>query len=630
MLPMRTAYAALSGEVTQRTIDHYGEKAQGGVGLITVGNISIHRPTALNQLVLDSDWLLMGHYELVEKVHAQKAKIIAQLNHPGRQQFPEARRPGEEQILVSSSPVAMTFMGKVLPTPKALSKTKIYQFIERYASAAERAKRVGYDMVEVHGGHGYLVNQFISPSVNMRKDEFGGSLENRMRFPLELIKAVRSAVGPNFPVGFRLSAVEFVPGGIDLNQSTTISQMLEAAGVAYISVTAGTHDDPPKVIDLMRDPEGWREYIWEEIKKAVKVPVIAGGGLRHPDFCERLLEQGKADFIGLARPLLADPDWPKKAKEGAVEDIRLCISCNECLGGSARRRRGGGARRCAVNAAVGRDREFARVTSAPAPKRVMVIGGGPGGLEAARVAAMRGHRVTLYEKEEELGGQLVIAGKPQSKKRLLWLREYLTTQIDKLRVKVELGVGVTPRLVEETKPDAVVVATGAEPVLPNIPGINGKRVMSAWNLLGGKANLEKASVAVVGGGLIGCEVADYLLESENRVTIIEQLPSVASDMEPFHRFRILQHFNERNVGIITGRKAARITETGVHAVNLGNGQEELVDADWVVIAVGARPVNGLADALKGIVQELHSVGDCNEPRVIMEAIYEGSLAGRQI
>lgn len=628
MLPMRTAYATLSGEATQRTIDHYVERAKGGVGVVTVGNISIHLPQALNQLVLDSDWLLMGHYELVEKVHAYGAKIIAQLNHPGRQKYPEASHPEEE--MVSSSSLPMTSLGRVFPTPKALSKGEIYQFIERYASAAERAKRVGYDMVELHGGHGYLINQFISPFMNKRTDEFGDSLENRMRFPLELIRAVRKAVGPDFPIGFRLSAVEFVSGGITLDQSTTIAQMLEAAGVAYINVSAGIAEAINKVIDLMRDPEGWREYIWEAIKKAVKVPIFAGGGLRHPDFCERLLEQGKTDFIGLARPLLADPEWPKKAEEGRVEDIRLCISCNECLAGSARRRRGGGARRCAVNAASGREREFALVTQAPAPKRVMVIGGGPAGLEAARVAAMRGHKVTLYEKREMLGGQLLIAGKPQSKRRVLWLCDYLSTQMKKLGVEVELGVEVTPGVVEEAKPDALVVATGAEPALLDIPGVSGKGVVGAWDLLREKTKHEKERIAVVGGGLLGCEVAEYLLESENMVTIIEQLHSVASDMEPSNRFGMLEHFKERNVVILTRRKAARITESGVQIANLSNGQEELVEADQVVIAVGVKPVNALAGVLEGMVPELYSVGDCNEPRVIMEAVYEGSLAGRQI
>lgn len=628
MLPMGTAYATPSGEVTQKTIDHYVERAKGGVGLITVGNISPHLPNALNQLTLDSDWVLMGHYELVEKVHAHHVKITAQLNHPGREKYADALHPGEE--LVSSSPLPMTFVGQVYPTPKALSQSEIYQFIERFVRAAERAKRVGYDMVELHGAHGYLINQFISPFMNKRTDEFGGNLERRMRFPLELIKAIRQAVGPDFPIGFRISAEEFVPGGITLKDSTLIAQMLEAAGVAYISVSGAIFETIFKFIDLTRDPEGWKEYLWAGIKKSVKVPVIAGGGLRHPDFCEKLLEEGKADFIGLARSLLADPQWPQKAKEGRPEDIRMCIFCNECLLGSGRRRQGGGARRCAVNAASGREREFAEIIPASAPKKVMVIGGGPAGMEAARIAALRGHRVTLYEKAEVLGGQLIIAGKHPSKAKVLWLRDYLVTQLGKQNVKIELGVAVTPKIIHETRPDAVVVATGAEPILPDIPGIKGGNVVSAWDVLGGRAKIERKRVAVIGGGIVGCEVAEYLLDAGNQVIILEQLKSVAPDMEPYHRFVMLGLFRERNVDLRTGQKVLGITEEGVKVLSPDNGKGEMVKADCVVVAVGTKRVDTLARDLEGKVPELFSAGDCNQPRVIMEAIYEGSLVGRQI
>jgi len=629
MLPMGIAYATPSGEVTERTVDHYVQRAKGGVGLIIVGNISPYLPNALNQLALDSDWMLMGHYELVEKVHAYGAKITAQLNYPGKEKYVDALQPGEE--VVSSSAIPTTYLGKTYPTPRALKENEIYQFIEKYARAAERAKRVGYDMVELHGAHGYFINQFMSPFMNNRRDKFGGSLEKRMRFPLELIKAIRQAVGPGFPIGFRLSAIEFVPRGITLDESTTITKMLESAGVAYINVSAGVFETVVKWITLMHDPEGWNEYIWEAIKKATKLPIVVGDGLRHPDFCERVLREGKADFIGLARPLLSDPQWPQKAKEGRIEDIRMCISCNECLYGTARRRQGGGARRCAINAAVGREKEFAEVIQASVPKSVMVIGAGPAGMEAARVAALRGHKVTIYEKREALGGELLMAGKPKSKRRVLWLCDYLVSQLKKLHVKTELGVEVTPSLVEEAKPDAVVVATGAEPILPDIPGVNIRRVVSAWDVLNEKAKLENEKIAVVGGGMIGCEVTEYLLEFGNKVTIIEQLPSLASDMEPIHRLEMLKRFNEnKNVVMVIGRKVVGIDEKGVQVVNTDNNKKELIKADWVVIAVGTKPVNTLVSALEGKIPELYSIGDCNQPRVIMEAVYEGSLVGRQI
>ncbi|MFC1990877.1 FAD-dependent oxidoreductase [Chloroflexota bacterium] len=629
MLPMGTAYALDSGEVTEKTIDYYTERAKGGIGLITVGNISPVEPNVINQLTLGSDAMLLGHYELVESVHAHGAKIIAQLNYNGKQKYPTMIRPGEE--LVSSSDIPTVYFGETLPTPRPLTKDEIYLWFEKYANAARRAKQVGYDMVELHGAHGYFINQFISPATNKRTDEFGGSLENRMRFPLELIKKVSQAVGTDYPVGFRISAHEFVPEGITLKESPLIAQILESTGVAYISVTAGTYDSFHTMQCQMRDPEGWKEYIWEAIKKAVKVPIFIGGSLKHPDFCERLLEQGIADFIGLARPLLADQEWPNKAKEGRVEDIRLCISCNECLAGSRRRRLGGQARRCAVNPVSGREREFTDIKPAPVPKKVMVIGGGPGGMEAARIAALRGHKVTIYEREKELGGALLLAGKPQSKEKILWLRDYLITQLSKLGVAVKIDIEVTPEIVEEFKPDAVVIATGSEPIKPDIPGSNQRRVLNAWDILQDKVRPEKQKVAVVGGGMIGCEVAEYLLDSGNQITIIEQLSALASDMEISNRYRMLEAFEKnKDLVMLTGRQVLSINETGVQIINPDNGQEETVEADWIVIAVGVKPVDALVNALEGKIPELYSVGDCNEPRVILEAMYEGSLAGRQI
>jgi 2,4-dienoyl-CoA reductase-like NADH-dependent reductase (Old Yellow Enzyme family)/thioredoxin reductase len=627
MLPMGTSYATPAGEVTDRTVEYYVERAKGGVGLITVGNISPDQPNALNQLVLDSDWVLMGQYELVEKVHAQGPGIVAQINHPGRQKYPESRT-GEE--LVSSSPLSARLLDDTFPKPRELTRKEIFELIDQYVKAVARAKNVGYDMVELHGAHGYLINQFISSYMNHRTDEFGGSLTNRMRFPLEMIKEVRRAVGPDYPIGFRISAAEFLPGGITLEESSEIAKMLEAAGVTYLSVSAGTFETFDRFADLMGDPEGWKEYIWECIHGTVRIPVIAGGGLRHPDFCERILEQRKADFIGLARPLFADPEWPRKAMEGRPEDIRMCIFCNECLWGSAGRRRGGGARRCTVNAAAGREREFANLVPASVKKNVMVIGGGPAGLEAARVAGLRGHEVVLYEKEREAGGQLLLAGRPRSKRKILWVRDFLVGQLEKLGVEMKLGVTVTPGLVEQVKPDVVVVAAGAVPSLPDIPNAGRENVISGWKLLKGSMRLEKENVIVLGGGLVGCEVAEYLLETGNRVTILEERAALAEDMEPVHRFALLRSFRERGVAELTNRKALQIGERGVEVLNLEKGQNEWVQGDWIMVAVGSKPIDDLLDSVAHLVPEAYSAGDCNRPRVIMEAIYEGALAGRKI
>lgn len=630
MLPMGTAFATSTGEVTEQTIDHYVTRAKGGIGYIIVGNVSPYLPASAHSVTLDTDYHLMGHYALVEKVHAAGAKIAPQLNYPGRQKSKSIFYPGE--VPVSSSALNTVYIGNVFPTARPLSKDEIYEYINKYVQAAVRAKMVGYDMVEIHGGHGYLVTQFMSPFMNKRTDEFGGSLENRMRFAVELIKTMRKAVGQDFPIGIRFSADEYVPGGVTMKEAPRMAQILEAAGVDYISPSVGVFESADRNMGLMSYEEGWREYIWEGVKKAVKVPILGGGDIKHPDYAQKVLERGNADFIGLARCVLADPEWPIKAREGRVEDIRYCISCLECMPfGSGARRRGGGNRRCAINAASGREKDFNVLIQAPKPKQVMIIGGGPAGMEAARIAAMRGHHVTVYDKGKELGGQLLIASRPKAKKKISWLVEYLTTQLSKLGVRVELGVEVTPKMVAESKPDAVVVATGALPITLNLPGAKGKNVKGAWELLLSNRKPKDKNVAIIGGGIIGCEVAEDLMEYGNKLTIIEMLPAIAADMEPHHRYTLVNKtFKEHDVTLLTNRKVSSITEKGVQMTNSETGKEELVEADLVIMAVGSKSVNALVEELEGKVPELYVAGDCNRPRVIMEAVYEGSLAGRQI
>ncbi|MFC1961603.1 FAD-dependent oxidoreductase [Chloroflexota bacterium] len=625
MFPMGTAYGSAVGEVTRRTIDYYAARAKGGAGLIIVGNCSAMGRLSPNSLQLDADWYLARHSDLVEAVHAWGAKIAVQLNHAGsRAQISSL----EGRQAVSASAVPRVWREEEsYPEPRPMSKEEIYQVMGKFAEAAARAKQAGYDFVEIHGAHGYLVGQFMSPALNWRTDEFGGSFENRMRFPLQLFRKVKEKVGEDYPVGIRLSADEFLPGGITLEESTRTAKLFEEAGAVYISVGSGTFETYHRMIDLMRDAEDWKVPLCAAMKKVLKVPTIAGGNLRHPDFCEQFLAEGKGDFIGLARALYADPEWPDKARDDRVEDIRCCVTCNECMR-TSQKSGGRGNRRCSVNAAAGREREFGEIMLAVKRKKVMVVGGGPGGMEAARIAALRGHEVTLYDKAGRLGEGLYLAAAPPGKEKWLWLRDFLETQLQKLGVKVVLNTTVDAGLVQRFKPDAVIVATGAAPLLPDIPGVGGGNMVQAREVLLGKVALRDKNILIVGGATVGAETAEYLAERGNRVTIIEMLSRLADDMERLNRSALMSRLEELKVALRLGTQVKEIHPDGATVVDIKTGKEKHYPADVVILAVGARSHNQLTEAIRNMVPELYEIGDCAAPRMIINAVYEGALYGR--
>lgn len=511
-----------------------------------------------------------------------------------------------------------------------MTTAEIYEVAQYFADAAGRAKRAGYDMVEIHAAHGYLVGSFLSPLFNRRKDEFGGSLENRMRFPLEIIRRMKQMVGKDFPISIRISADEFLEGGTTLAESTQMAKVLEEAGVAIINVSAGVHETLHLSNDIMRFQEGLKWDIWKKIKESVKVPTIAGGGHRTPEFCEKLLSEGVSDYVGLGRQMLADPYWAEKAKEGRVEDINKCISCLMCLYELS------GVPRiwphCTVNAVWGRETypEFAEYRPTAVKKKVFIIGGGPAGMEAARVASLRGHDVTLYEKMEELGGQLKIASLPPGKEKMLWPRNYLITQLKKQKVKIKLGTEVTLEMVKRETPDVVVVATGAQAFVPNLPGIMNKKVCSAWDILQNKVELENKKVLILGGGMVGCETAEFLEERGINVTVVEMLGDVALDMDPLNRRGLLDALKKYGTKLLTNMEVKEINDKGVIALNRLNGEKENIQGEAIVVAMGSQAIAGLAEVLKDETPEFYIIGDSREPRRVLDAIYEGSLVGRRI
>lgn len=626
MLPMARQFQGFNGEVTQKTIDYYVERAKGEVGLIILGSTRVfpighkfYTPASLN---LGDNRYLPGHCELVQAVHAYGTKVGIQFGHIGGQtNFPS----------VAASDVQQYFCdGTAYPKPKAITKSEIYDIIDVFGNGARMARTAGYDLVEIHAAHDYLFGGFLSRKLNRRTDEFGGVLENRTRILVEMIKQMKRLAGSDFSIGVRISADDYVENSINLDESPKMARILEEAGADVISVSAGCHEYQHLSNDIMRLEEGFKRPLFEAVKKEVNIPIIAGGGFRNPDKCENIVADGAADFLGMARPFVADPEWPKKAKNGKVEDIRRCISCGECLyemGGKFSFPYG-----CSVNAAFSREREWSVIKPAAVKKKVMIIGGGPAGMEAARISSLRGHEVTLFEKGKELGGQLLLASVPPGKEKLLWVRDFLATQLDKQGVKVNLSVDVTAEMIDKENPEVLVLATGSRPSESDITGIKENNVVTAWDILEGKTELKNQNVVILGGNMIGCETAEFIVEKGNKVSVIKMRPGslIAEDMEPTNRRGLLDSLEEYNVQLLTDYRVEAIISNGVKIVKRESGEEVTVKAETIVLALGSEPVRDLAEAMKKKGVVFYTIGDCEKPRNIRQAIYEGSLIGRQI
>ena len=613
MPPMATNYASEEGFVTQRMMDYYQERAKGGVGLVIVEFTCVDSPVGRatpRQLLIDDDKFIPELSKLAEAIRLHGAKAAIQIHHVGRQ----ARSSVTGHQPVGPSPIPAP--GAELP--RELTPSEIAGIVARFAEGAERAMRAGFDGVEIHAAHGYLISQFLSPLSNQRQDAYGGDVENRARLLLEVIEAIRGRVGKDYPVWCRLSAIEFgAEGGITPEETQVVAQLAERAGVDAIHVSG--HAVGPGRRPPMAQPPGVMVPLAEGIKKVVSVPVIAVSRIS-PELGESVLQEGRADLIAMGRALIADPHVPQKVASGRGEDITPCIYCQTCLDSVVSREEG---ICCVVNAALGREREY-ELKPAERPKRVVVVGGGPGGMEAARVASLRGHKVTLFERDDELGGQLLLASKPPFKDTIDTFRRYLADQLAKLGVELRLGENFTAELLDQFKPDAVVLAAGVMPFVPQIPGVDGKQVLLATEVLAGAETGER--VAVIGGELVGCETAAYLAEQGKRVTIMRRGPELATKVGPSVRAPLIRRLEAKGVSILTGVEYEGITEAGV-IVRTGEGERRTVEADTVVLAAGAKPNTELLAAVEGKVPQVFCVGDCIEPRGIREAVEDGYRVG---
>ncbi len=625
--PMVSGHAGQDGMVTERHLDWYEARAKGGVGLIIVEFTYVSQRGTAGPVLLGicEDALIPGLQKLVKKVHEYGTKIFIQLAHSGRQ---TASAFIGGQLPVAPSAVPCPLREPILhEVPRELTTEEIGEIIRQFGEAGRRAKEAGFDGLEIHGAHGYLISEFMSPYVNKRHDAYGGDLEGRMKFPLEVIKSVRQKVGQDFPISFRLSGNEYVPDGRTIEESKRVARILEAAGVNCLHVAAGVYESFWSQIPPYGIREGFNADDSAAIRQVVDIPIITVGRIKSPEVAEEILEQGKADMVALGRQLICDPDWPLKVSAGAFDDIRPCIGCTQaCINRAIVE---GKPAACIYNSAAGMEREAA-IKRAEAIKRVLIIGGGPGGLEAARVAALRGHEVILLDKAETLGGRFNLACVAPFKQEFALAIKWLCNQVTKLGVKVKLGKEATPEVVEEISPDVVVIATGAVTQIPSIPGIERQGVVLADEILAGKANMG-ARVAILGGGGIGTEVADFMAQRGKRVTIIEMMPEIGipTGIPLFVTQLLIPRLLRYGVRIMTRASVKEIIDGGV--VMAIDGKDEIIDGiDQVIIAMGAKPVNELAHQLEGRAGSVYLIGDAKEPRTAFEATQEGAEAARMI
>lgn len=579
MAPMHTKYASESGEVTPKLIDYFVERAKGGVGLIVVENTCVDWETGKgdgNPVTIHDDRFRPGLHELVKSVHRYGAKIIPELHHVGRQTF-RSNLGGRSPL--SASAIQSEVGGDM---PRAMNEVEIWQAVDNFRNAARRAKEAGFDGVELHGAHGYLFNCFLSPRTNKRSDKWGGSFENRSRFAVETVRAVREAIGPDFPLFFRMSAAESTEGGLTLEEGLRYARLLQSEGVDCLDITHGTYESI-KHFPMQGDPLDQLVYLAEAVKKAVGIPVIAVGSLGiDPAVAESVLVEGKADLIHFGRELLAEPRLVEKIREGRFDEARKCIRCNECTGSIDK----GHYLACAVNPECGYEYKHATPPDLK-DKRIVVVGAGPAGLEYAVTAAAGGAEVHLIEKQADIGGLAGVCSRNDYKNpEICRLVDYYRVMLEKRGVKLHLGVEAAAAAVMEYSPDKVVLAMGSDPM--ELPVAGSERMQIAIDkLLDGGAGLGKR-VGVVGGSGVGLDVAIFLAQRGHEVTVLEMTDSIAGELSGHLRWHLLEMAEAAGVTILTGHAVREVTDTGVVVEYKGSRFE--IPCDNTLSAVGFRRV----------------------------------------
>lgn len=625
------------GVANDRLVAYYAARAKGGVGLITVGGCAVHELGRSFQVVcIYDDKFNEGLKKLTDAVHQHDAKIVAQLYHAGG--YAKTRDIGAQAVAPSAIPNHYTH-----ETPKEMSHVDIEIAIKSFINAALRAKKVGFDGVELIASAGYLIAEFLSPYTNLRTDEYGGTWENRVRFLMETIRGIKNAAGEDFPVIIRLSGNDFITAGNDNSNAVRVAKLLEENGADAINVTGGWHESriPQTTGEL---PTGGYTYLAAGIKKAINIPVIASNRINDPIEAERIIALGFADMVNIGRGLLADPELPNKAKIGRLDEIRRCIACGQ---GCYDRRFSGKDVCCMINYSAGRELEIDK-HRVEQPKNILVIGAGTSGMEFAINANERGHKVTLWEKSHRLGGQLHFASKPIGKHDFRYLLEHQIYMLNKLKVSVELNKEATVENIIAFQPDTVVIASGSEPIKAPFPvESDGNNVVQANDVLDG-LYIPGQEVVVVGGGAVGCETAVFLADegtlsaeqtkflmfhkaerdevihellehSTRKVTIVEMAKDIGKDIGISTRWVVKKHIKQLGITELTETKVVAVTEDGVR-IQGNDGEIKNLKADTIVLAIGSRANNVLPQELADKVKEVYVIGDAVTPGKIMNCI----------
>ncbi|MDR1650400.1 MAG: NAD(P)/FAD-dependent oxidoreductase [Synergistaceae bacterium] len=622
MPPMGTDFANHDGTASMRLIRYYEERAKGGVGLVINEYTGVDETTSVPtnyNLRISQDWHIASCEQLTEAVHRHGALIFAQLHHGGSTSKPALT--GRQSISASDVPAVPG-----APAPRPMTVGEISAIVRKFTEAAIRCKKAGYDGVELHGAHSYLIGQFFSPYYNKRTDEYGGSFEGRMRFIDEIIDGIRAELGTSFPLSVRICGDEMtpgVPGTLGLADGLAIGRHLQDKGIDAINISNGSALNGSANCDPYSCRPGWKKHVARAFKEALFIPVIATNTIKDPYFAESLLKEGVCDFVALGRSLIADPDFVRKALEGKPEEIRPCIGCMYCR---ERLLVHGNSVSCAVNPRMGREYILKSRGRDGDLRPVVVAGGGPAGMECARVLAERGFRVTLYEKGPALGGALNIADKPPRKELITKLTDYMADALDKLGVNVRLNTEATPETVRRLSPLGVFVACGASPVVPNLPGIRSEGVFTAEDFIMGKAK-PAGRTAVIGTGLTGLEAADMLTEMGRELILVEMMDRVGPGLFAVVLDDIMGRINRGNPAILTSHRLVSIKRAGSSLkIMLKHGDSDVsLEADSVALALGVSPDAAAVEKFEREfgAHRVFAVGNASRSGRIAEAIRSG-------